>query len=149
MKIAYDSTNYIIKYNDAIQSGKIVAGEKIKKVYKQLAKDCKRKKGFHFDIKQASRVIYFVETFCRQSKGDMGKPIKIVDVAKHMIELNNLQVGRDIEIVYTGIRPGEKLHEDLVFDPDKILPTENKLVGVFKDDLSYLSSCQESVSKLE
>ena len=77
MKIAYDSTNYIIKYNDAIQSGKIVAGEKIKKVYKQLAKDCSRKKGFHFDIKQASRVIYFVETFCRQSKGDMGKPIKL------------------------------------------------------------------------
>ena len=77
MKIAYDSTNYIIKYNDAIQSGKIIAGEKIKKIYKQLAKDCKRKKGFHFDIKQASRVIYFVETFCRQSKGDMGKPIKL------------------------------------------------------------------------
>lgn len=77
MKIAYDSTNYIIKYNDAIQSGKIVAGEKIKKLYAQLAKDCKRKKRFHFDIKQASRVIYFVETFCRQSKGEMGKPIKL------------------------------------------------------------------------
>ena len=77
MKIAYDSTNYIIKYNDAIQSGKIVAGEKVKKVYKQLAKDCKRKKGFHFDLQRASRVIYFVETFCRQSKGDMGKPIKL------------------------------------------------------------------------
>ena len=77
MKIAHDSTNYIIKYNDAIQSGKIIAGEKIKKIYKQLAKDCKRKKGFHFDIDRASRVIYFVETFCRQSKGDMGKPIKL------------------------------------------------------------------------
>lgn len=77
MKIAYDSTNYIIKYNEAIQSGKIVAGEKIKKVYKQLAKDCGRKKGYHFDAKRASKVIYFVESFCRQSKGDMGKPIKL------------------------------------------------------------------------
>ena len=77
MKIAHDSTNYIVKYNDAIQSGKIVAGEKIKKVYAQLAKDCKRKRGYHFDIDRASRVIYFVETFCRQSKGDMGKPIKL------------------------------------------------------------------------
>ena len=77
MKIAHDSTNYIIKYNDAIQSGKIIAGEKIKRIYKQLAKDCKRKKGYHFDINRASRVIYFVETFCRQSKGDMGKPIKL------------------------------------------------------------------------
>ena len=77
MKIAHDSTNYIIKYNDAIQSGKIIAGEKIKRIYRQLAKDCKRKKGFHFDIDRASRVIYFVETFCRQSKGEMGKPIKL------------------------------------------------------------------------
>lgn len=77
MKIAYDSTNYIVKYNDAIRSGKIVACEKVKKVYGQLAKDCKRKKGFHFDITRASRAIYFIETFCRQSKGDMGKPIKL------------------------------------------------------------------------
>ena len=78
MKIAYDSTNYIVKYNDAIQSGKIVAGEKIKRIYKQLAKDSKRKRATYlFDIKRASRVIYFVETFCRQSKGDMGKPIKL------------------------------------------------------------------------
>jgi len=78
VKIAYDSTNYIVKYNDAIQSGKIVAGEKIKRIYKQLAKDSKRKRATYlFDIKRASRVIYFVETFCRQSKGDMGKPIKL------------------------------------------------------------------------
>ena len=78
MKIAYDSTNYIVKYNDAIQSGKIIAGEKIKRIYKQLAKDSKRKRATYlFDIKRASRVIYFVETFCRQSKGDMGKPIKL------------------------------------------------------------------------
>lgn len=77
MKIAYDSTNYIIKYNDAIQRGKIVACEKIKKIYQQLADDCKKKKPYHFDINRASRVIYFVETFCKQSKGEMGKPIKL------------------------------------------------------------------------
>ena len=77
MKIAYDSTNYIIKYNDAIQRGKIVVCEKIRKVYKQLAEDCKKKKPYHFEIERASRVIYFVETFCRQSKGEMGKPIKL------------------------------------------------------------------------
>lgn len=77
MKITYDSTNYIIKYNDAIQSGKIVACEKVKRIYKRLAEDCKTKGEYHFDIKLASRPIYFVETFCRQSKGDMGKPIKL------------------------------------------------------------------------
>lgn len=77
MNDVYDSTNYIIKYNNAIQSGKIVVGEKIKRVYKKLAEDCKRKRGYSFDVKRASRAIYFIETFCRQSKGDMGKPIKL------------------------------------------------------------------------
>lgn len=69
---------------------------------------------------------------------DMGKPVKIVDLAKRMIELSNLQVNSDIEIVYTGIRPGEKLHEDLVFDPKEILPTSNKLIGLFKCDKSFV-----------
>ncbi len=69
---------------------------------------------------------------------DMGKPVKIVDLAKRMIELSNLQVNSDIEIVYTGIRPGEKLHEDLVFDPKEILPTSNKLIGLFKCDKSFI-----------
>ena len=77
MNDVYDSTNYIIKYNDAIQCGKIIVGEKVKKIYKKLAQDCKRKRGYSFDVKKASRAIYFIETFCRQSKGDMGKPIKL------------------------------------------------------------------------
>ena len=77
MKPAYDSTNYIVKYNNAIQSGKIAACEKVKKIYEQLAEDCKKKEGYHFDIKLASRPIYFIEAFCRQSKGDLGKPIKL------------------------------------------------------------------------
>ena len=71
---------------------------------------------------------------------DMGKPVKIVDLARRMIELNNLRVGSDIEIVYTGVRPGEKLHEDLVFDPSEILPTDNKLIGLFKNDKSFLQT---------
>jgi len=77
MNDVYDSTNYIIKYNDAIQSGKIVVCDKVRKIYKKLAQDCKRKRGYSFDVKRASRAIYFIETFCRQSKGDMGKPIKL------------------------------------------------------------------------
>ncbi len=44
---------------------------------------------------------------------DMGEPVKIVDLARDVIELSGLEVGRDIEIVFTGIRPGEKLYEDL------------------------------------
>lgn len=44
---------------------------------------------------------------------DMGEPIRIVDLAKDLVELSGLRLGRDIEIVYTGLRPGEKLHEEL------------------------------------
>lgn len=44
---------------------------------------------------------------------DMGKPVKIVDLARDLIELSGLELGRDIDIVYTGLRPGEKLYEEL------------------------------------
>jgi FlaA1/EpsC-like NDP-sugar epimerase len=50
---------------------------------------------------------------------DMGEPVKIDDLAKSIIELSGLEVGKDIEIEYTGVRPGEKLYEEL-FLPDEI-----------------------------
>ena len=43
---------------------------------------------------------------------DMGEPVRIADLAHDMVKLSNLEVGRDIEIRYTGLRPGEKLYED-------------------------------------
>jgi FlaA1/EpsC-like NDP-sugar epimerase len=64
---------------------------------------------------------------------DMGKPVKILDVAKRMIELNHFRVGTDIQIVFTGIRPGEKLHEDLVFDAQHTMPTDNRRIGWFQE----------------
>ncbi|MFC2150458.1 polysaccharide biosynthesis protein [Calditrichota bacterium] len=50
---------------------------------------------------------------------DMGNPIKIVDLAKLMIELSGLRLNEDIKIVYTGLRPGEKLHESLYFEGEE------------------------------
>lgn len=72
------NVNYILLYNKAIQSGKIAACSKIKKIYSMLADDCKRKGGdYHFDLERAMRPIFFVETFCKQSKGNTGAPIKL------------------------------------------------------------------------
>jgi FlaA1/EpsC-like NDP-sugar epimerase len=56
---------------------------------------------------------------------DMGKSVKIVDLVRKMIKLYGLTVGKDIEIVYTGLRPGEKLYEELLNDAENTLPTHH------------------------
>ena len=56
---------------------------------------------------------------------DMGKSVKIIDLVRKMIKLYGLKVGRDIEIVFTGLRPGEKLYEELLNDQENTLPTHH------------------------
>ncbi|GKG75328.1 polysaccharide biosynthesis protein [Parabacteroides sp. AM58-2XD] len=59
---------------------------------------------------------------------DMGTPVKIADLARRMIELAGLVPGEDIEIQYTGLRPGEKLYEELLATKENVLPTENEKI---------------------
>ena len=54
---------------------------------------------------------------------NMGEPVRIVDLAKDLIKLSGLEVGTDIEIRFTGTRPGEKLYEELFFTSENALPT--------------------------
>ena len=54
---------------------------------------------------------------------DMGEPVKILDLAKRMIEANGFKPGEDIEIKITGLRPGEKLYEEIFLDTDKLVKT--------------------------
>ncbi|MBA9076429.1 polysaccharide biosynthesis protein [Rufibacter quisquiliarum] len=54
---------------------------------------------------------------------DMGDSIKIVDLAKKMIKLSGLALGKDIQLVYTGLRPGEKLEEELFLEQESVQPT--------------------------
>ncbi|NND93363.1 MAG: polysaccharide biosynthesis protein [Flavobacteriales bacterium] len=56
---------------------------------------------------------------------DMGKSVKILDLAKKMIGMSGLEAGRDIEIEITGLRPGEKIKEEMLADKEKTLPTHN------------------------
>src|SRR5262249_32362246 len=54
---------------------------------------------------------------------DMGEPVRILDLAHDLVRLSGLEVGRDIEVIYTGARPGEKLYEELFFGPEVATPT--------------------------
>ena len=56
---------------------------------------------------------------------DMGEPMKIIDLAKKMIALNGYEVDKDIEIKITGLRPGEKMYEELLADLETTLPTHH------------------------
>ena len=63
---------------------------------------------------------------------DMGRPVKILDLAKNMIRLAGLIPGEDIEIEFTGLRPGEKLYEELLNQKETTLPTQNEKIMVAK-----------------
>jgi FlaA1/EpsC-like NDP-sugar epimerase len=73
---------------------------------------------------------------------DMGKPVRIEDLVKRLIRLRGLRVGTDIEIAYTGLRPGEKITEELVFAAERTRPTLIPSVHAVEDeilfDLDYL-----------
>lgn len=63
---------------------------------------------------------------------DMGKSVKILDLAKKMIKLSRLTLGKDIQIVFTGLRPGEKLYEELLNDSENNLPTHHPQIMIAK-----------------
>lgn len=61
---------------------------------------------------------------------DMGEPVKILDLAKNLIRLSGYKVDEDIKIVFTGLRPGEKLYEELLMGEEGMQDTENKLIHI-------------------
>ncbi|WP_225684498.1 polysaccharide biosynthesis protein, partial [Bacteroides thetaiotaomicron] len=63
---------------------------------------------------------------------EMGEPVKIVDLATRMIELAGYRLDEDIKIEYTGLRPGEKLYEELLSTEENTLPTSNKKIKIAK-----------------
>lgn len=91
---------------------------------------------------------------------DMGQPVKIADMARNLIRLSGFEPDVDIKIEYTGLRPGEKLYEEILMDEEGLQETENKLIHIgkpivmdddkFKEQLKKLyAACEEETDDMK
>ncbi|MCW0497996.1 polysaccharide biosynthesis protein [Riemerella anatipestifer] len=79
---------------------------------------------------------------------DMGEPVKILNLARRMIKLSGLEPDVDIKIVYTSLRPGEKLYEELLSDGTKTLPTHHEKIMISKDSVMLYAEIDELTSRI-
>ncbi|QIG89189.1 polysaccharide biosynthesis protein [Chryseobacterium sp. POL2] len=79
---------------------------------------------------------------------DMGEPVKILDLATRMIKLSGFEPQTDIKIVYTGLRPGEKLYEELLSDDAKTLPTNHEKILISKDPVMAFEEINHLVNNM-
>jgi FlaA1/EpsC-like NDP-sugar epimerase len=79
---------------------------------------------------------------------DMGEPVKIVDLARDMIRLSGLQENRDVEIQFTGVRPGEKLYEELALDAEGVDKTRHAKIFIGRLEAHSMEYVQGIYDKL-
>jgi len=79
---------------------------------------------------------------------DMGKSVKIIDLAKKMIRLSGLELGKDIRLNITGLRPGEKLYEELLNNKENTIPTHNSKIMIAKVLQNNYKSVKKKIDKL-
>jgi FlaA1/EpsC-like NDP-sugar epimerase len=80
---------------------------------------------------------------------DMGQPVRILDLARDLILLSGLRPDVDIPIVFTGLRPGEKLYEELSIKGENMLPTRHPKIAIWKTIAAPASRVQKMIDELE
>ena len=80
---------------------------------------------------------------------DMGQPVKILDLAENLIRLSGLEPYKDIDIIETGLRPGEKLYEELLVGDEGLDKTENELIFIERDTPLPLSQIEARLVTLQ
>ena len=93
---------------------------------------------YFMTIPEASKLVLEAARIGRDKRVyvfDMGEPIKILDLAKNMIRLAGYEPQKDIDIVFTGLRNGEKLYEELLLDTEKMIPSDNDYIFVSEKEI--------------
>ncbi|UCC22557.1 MAG: polysaccharide biosynthesis protein, partial [Planctomycetota bacterium] len=93
-------------------------------------------KRYFMTIPEASQLVLQAATMGKGGEIfvlDMGEPVKIVDLARELITLSGFRPGEDIEIVFTGPRPGEKLFEELSIQGEDMQPTRHAKIAIWKN----------------
>ncbi len=107
---------------------------------------------FFMTIPEASRLVIQAGGMAKGGEIfilDMGEPVKIVDLAKGLIQLQGLTPDVDVKIVFTGLREGEKMYEELLMDEESTLPTDNHSILISTgQEISY-TEVAEKLDELE
>ena len=107
---------------------------------------------YFMTIPEASRLVITAGALAKGGEIfvlDMGEPVKIWDLAISLVRLSGLQLGRDILIVETGLRPGEKMYEELLMDSESLLSTTNKDIRISTGDRIDLDTVTNKLRTLE
>lgn len=107
---------------------------------------------YFMTITEAVRLILETTTLAKGGEIfvlDMGKPVKILDLAKNFVKLSGLELGKDIQIKFTGLRPGEKLYEELLMEEEGLSETPYEKIFIGKPiDIQY-ETLMEQLERLK